>query len=60
MKKSDKVPRGALCCDHCSDSKFPCAYIDRRMKNEGSRGNRVPRGEEIHTHEEDRSQRGGK
>jgi hypothetical protein len=30
------------------------------MKNEGSRGNRVPRGEEIHTHEEDLSQRGGK
>jgi hypothetical protein len=58
--KIGQSPEGALCCDHCSDSKLPYTYTDRHIKNEGSRGNRVPRGEEIQTHQEDRYRRGGK
>lgn len=32
MKNADRVKRMPMCCDHCSDTKFPCAYIDQKMK----------------------------
>ncbi len=25
---------GGLCCDHCSDSKFPCVHMEKRMRRE--------------------------
>lgn len=32
MREKEKTTGTPMCCDHCSDTKFPCAYIDRRMK----------------------------
>jgi len=29
---------GGYCCDHCSDSKFPCVFMERQMKKEPRRG----------------------
>jgi len=23
---------GGYCCDHCSDSKFPCVFIENKMR----------------------------
>ncbi len=26
--------RGGLCCEYCSDSKFPCVFMEKQMKGE--------------------------
>lgn len=35
MSKSElSGKRGGLCCDYCSDSKFPCIIMEKQMKGE--------------------------
>ncbi len=38
MKKGKKVGAGGggYCCDHCSDSKFPCIHTEKKMREAGS------------------------
>ncbi len=26
--------KGGLCCDHCADSKFPCVFMENKMKRD--------------------------
>jgi len=30
----DTKTRGGLCCDYCSDTKFPCIFMEKQMKGE--------------------------
>ncbi len=37
MKKVKGEKSGGFCCDHCSDSKFPCVLMEKQMKGEPRR-----------------------
>ncbi len=38
MKKGKKAGAGGggYCCDHCSDSKYPCIHTEKKMRETGS------------------------
>jgi hypothetical protein len=29
-----KEKKGGLCCDYCADSKFPCVFMENKMKRD--------------------------
>jgi hypothetical protein len=28
---------GGLCCDYCADSKFPCVFMEKKMRRESKK-----------------------